>query len=224
MVVKVMNRRLTLDETKNYLRAWREFADEKALEFLIICNGGLVNFFAKKYLGKGLTFEELQSAGNEGLFNAINKFNYNERAIEGFSSYISTAIENSMLLELRKYNKHRHVLSFYQPIGQNKDGDEMRIEDLIGTDAEQLSDDVIESIISDMKIKSVREALQCLTSREKQIILLRYGLDEAHKKTLDEVAEIFKCSQTTIAKQEKKALIKMRHPRNTRKLKGFIDE
>lgn len=215
-----MARRLSLEETKNCLRAWRELADEEALEVLTICNGGLVGFFAKKYLGKGLTFEELQSAGNEGLINAINKFDYNERAIEGFSSYISIAIENQMKMELRKYNKHSHVLSFDQPIGQNKDGDEMTIEDLVGTDAEQL----IEDVISEMKIDIVREALQCLTSREQQIILLRYGLDEAHKKTQDEVAEIFGCSKTTIAKQEQKALIKMRHPRNTRKLKDFIED
>ena len=194
-----MSRILTKDETKDCLRSWREFADEEALELLTICNGGLVGVIAKKYQGSGLTFEELKSAGNEGLIRAINKFNYKERAIEGFSSYISIAIENQIRMELRKYNKHRHVLSFDQPIGQNKDGDEM-------------------------KIDIVREALKCLTSREQQIILLRYGLDEAHKKTQDEVAEIFGCSKTTIVKQEQKALIKMRHPRNTRKLKDFIDE
>ena len=171
-------------------------------------------------MGKGLTFEELQSAGNMGLFNAINKFDYNERAIEGFSSYISIAIDNQMKMELRRYKKHSHVLSFDQPIGQNKNGDEMTIEDLVGTDSEQLIEDVISEIKSDI----VREALQCLTSREKQIILLRYGLDEIHKKTQDEVAEIFGCSKTTIVKQEQKALIKMRHPKNTRKLKDFIEE
>lgn len=215
-----MARRLSLDETKKCLISWKEFGDKKALETLIICNGGLVGFFAKKYLGKGLTFEELQSAGNEGLLNAINKFDYNERAIEGFSSYISVAIENQMKMELRKYNKHSHVLSFEQPIGQNKDGDEMKIEDLVGTDAEQL----IEDVISEMKIDIVREALQCLTSREQQIILLRYGLDEVHQKTQEDLAEIFGCSQATIARQEQRALVKMRHPRNTRKLKDFIEE
>lgn len=215
-----MARRLSLDETKKCLKAWKELTDKEALEILMICNGGLVVFLAKKYLGKGLTFEELQSAGNEGLLRAINKFDYNERAIEGFSSYISVSIENQIRMELRKYNKHSHVLSFEKPIGQNKDGKEMKVEDLVGTDAEQL----IESVISDIKIDFVRKALQCLTSREQQIILLRYGLDEAHQKTQDEIAEIFGCSQSAIAKQEQKALIKMRHPRNTRKLKDFIDE
>lgn len=215
-----MIRKLSLEETKKCLRAWREFSDKEALEVLMVCNGGLVVFFVKKYLGKGLTFDELKSAGDEGLLRAINKFDYKEREIEKFSSYISVAIENQIRIELKKYNKHSHVLSFDQPIGQNKDGDEMTIEDLIGTDANQL----IEDVISEMKIDIVREALQCLTSREHQIILLRYGLDDTHKKTQDEIAEIFGCSKSLIAKQEKKALIKMRHPRNTKKLKDFIEE
>lgn len=215
-----MIRKLSLEETKKCLRAWREFLDKEALEVLMVCNGGLVVFFVKKYLGKGLTFDELKSAGDEGLLRAINKFDYKEREIEKFSSYISVAIENQIRIELKKYNKHSHVLSFDQPIGQNKDGDEMTIEDLIGTDANQL----IEDVISEMKIDIVREALQCLTSRERQIILLRYGLDDTHKKTQDEIAEIFGCSKSLIAKQEKKALIKMRHPRNTKKLKDFIEE
>ena len=97
---------------------------------------------------------------------------------------------------------------------------QMKIEDIVGTDAEQL----LENVISEMKIEIVREALQCLTSREQQIIFLRYGLDDVHKKTQNEVAEIFGCSKSTIAKQEQKALVKMRHPRNTRKLKDFIDD
>lgn len=211
---------LSLDETKKCLIAWREFSDKDAIEVLMVCNGGLVGFFSKKYLGKGLTFDELKSAGNEGLLRAINKFDYKERKIEKFSSYISVAIENQIRIELKKYNKHSHVLSFDQPIGQNKDGDEMTIEDLIRTDADQL----IEDVISEMKIDIVREALQCLTSREQQIILLRYGLDDTHKKTQAEIAEMLDCSKSVIAEQEQKALIKMRHPRNTKKLKDFIEE
>lgn len=215
-----MAKRLTLEETKKCLIAWREHKDKDALELLMICNSGLIGYITKKYLGKGLTYEELQSAGNEGLLRAINKFNYQEIAIEVFSGYIGVSIENALKYELKKYNKHSHVLSFDQPIGYDKNGDEMHIEDLIGTDAEQL----IEDVISEMKIDIVRDALKCLTSREQQIILLRYGLDEKYRKTQEEVAEIFNCSQRTISIQEQKALIKMRHPRNTRKLKDFIEE
>lgn len=218
--MKKMASRLNLDETEKSLRAWRERGDEDALTLLTVRNRGLVVFFAKKNLGKGLTFDELVSAGNEGLIRAINKFNYSEIAIQNFSSYISTAIENAIKYEFRRYNKHSHVLSFNQCLGQNKDGDELTIEDIVGTNEEEL----VENVIAKMKINIVREALQSLTSREQQIILLRYGLDEEHKKTQEEVAQIFGCSRATIVKQEQKALVKMRHPRNTRKLKDFIDE
>ncbi|MBE6138573.1 MAG: sigma-70 family RNA polymerase sigma factor [Firmicutes bacterium] len=210
---------LSLEETKNNLIAWRECGDEDALSALIVGNSRLVYYFATRFKGKGLTIDELKSAGTEALFNAINKFNYSEKPIEGFSSYISISIENGMRMELRKYNKHSHVLSFEQPIGQSKDGDDLKIEDLIGTDAEAM----MNGIIADMKIEVVRDALQCLTTRERQIILLRYGLDEIHKKTQAEVAEMLGCSTSLISKQEQRALIKMRHPRNTRKLKDFAD-
>ena len=215
-----MHKQLNLEETQNCLIAWREQFDEDALTLLVTSNRGLVGYFAKRHLGKGLTFEELKSAGDEGLIRAINMFNYLENPIKAFSTYVSTAIENQMLYELRKYNKHSHVLSFEQPLGQNKAGDELTIEDIIGTDGEEL----IEKVISEMKIDIVREALECLTSREKQIIFLRYGMDKSNQKTQEEIAKIFGCSKTSIQRQEQKALIKMRHPRNTRKLKDFIED
>jgi RNA polymerase sigma factor (sigma-70 family) len=147
-----MSRRLSLDETEKCLRAWQELKDREALELLTECNIGLVVFFAKKYLGNGLTFEELQSAGSEGLIKAINKFNYNENSMKGFSSYISIAIENQIRYEFRKYNKHSHVLSFEQPLCQNIDGEEIKIEDLAGTDEDQL----IEVVIDKIEIDNIR--------------------------------------------------------------------
>lgn len=214
-----MARRLTLEETEKCLKAWRELKDKDALTLLTVCNSGLVGFFAKKYIGNGLTFDELVSAGNEGLIRTINKFDYQEGEIQAFRSYMAIAIENSMKNELKKYHKHSHVLSYDQPIRESKDGDELTLKDIIGSDADELE----KNVISKMKNDVVREALKTLTSREQQIILARYGLDDAHKKTLEELAEIFGCSKQSIANQEKKALIKMRHPRNTKKLKDFLD-
>lgn len=211
-------KKLTLEETKSLLRAWRELKDKDALEVLMVSNEGLVVYLLRKYLGRGLTFEELLSAGNEGLLRGINKFDYNE-SMNKFSSYIGIAIENQILQEFRKYNKHSHVLSFEQPIGRDKNGDEMTIEDIVGTDAEQL----IEDVITNMKLDIVREALKCLTSREQQIILLRYGLEEESRKTQKEVADLLGITQAQICRIEQKALVKMRHPKNTKKLKDFID-
>lgn len=214
-----MDNRLTLEETEKYLIEWRDYHDERALEKLIKNNEGLLKYIARRYLNKGLTYDELVSAGTEGLLKAINMFDYIDKSVSSFSSYAGTAIENEMRFELKKYKKHNHVLSLEQPIGQNNDGDELTLEDIIESDDEEL----IEDIISNMKNEIVRDALNCLTSREKQIILLRYGLDDEHSKTQEEVAQIFNCSQTMIVKQEQKALIKMRHPKNTKKIKDFID-
>ena len=212
-------KRLTTDETLRVLNFYRDTGDQEALELLIISNMGLVGYFVKRYLNSGIEYDDLKSIGTIGLINAINKFNV-EKPIEAFSSYISMAIDNQIKMEIRKQKKHSGVMSLDAPVGYNKDGDEMMIEDIVGTDEEQLFNDVI----SGLKVGIVREALKSLTYREQQIILLRYGLDDAHRKTQEEVAEMFDCSKMTILKQEQKALIKMRHPKNTRKLKDFIDD
>lgn len=211
--------KLDLYDTKKCLYLWQAFGDQEAATLLIESNMGLVKLIANKYKSSGLQYDELVSAGREGLFNAIRKFDYEERPMEGFSSYIGISIENAIRQELRKYNKHSHVLSFDQPLGHNKDGDELRIEDIVGTDEDELMDNVINEI----KNEVLRSALQCLTTREKRIIFLRYGLDEAHQKTQEEIAAMFNCSRTLISKQESKALTKMRHPKNTRKIKDFLD-
>jgi len=115
---------------------------------------------------------------------------------------------------------HAEVLSFSQSIGQNKDGKEQTLEDTLGTDDDMLINDVL----SDIKSEVVKNALNSLTSKERKIILLRYGLEKDKCKTLEEVGEIFGVTRERIRQTEEKALIKMRHPRNTRKLKDFIED
>lgn len=215
-----MKKILALEDVEKLLRAWRESNDKEALNLLVAGNGGLVGFFAKKHLGKGLSFEELISAGNVGLLNAINIYDYEGRGMQTFRSYISVSIENGMLMEIRRYKKHSHVMSLNEPIGTSKDGDELTLEDILSTDPDVLIDNVIEGMKNDI----VKDALKSLTTREQKIILLRYGLDDDHRKTQEEVAEILGCTKATVSNQERKALIKMRHPRNTRKLKNLIEE
>ena len=210
---------LTLEETKKILKYYRETGDREALGVLVTSNMGLIIYFVKRHLDSGIEYDDLRSAGTIGLINAIKKFNI-EKPIEAFSSYISTAIDNQIKREIEKQKKHSKVMSLDEPIGHNKDGAEMTVEDIVGTDEEQLFSDVI----SELKIDIVKEALKSLAYREQQIILLRYGLDDDHKKTQEEIAEMFDCSKTTILNIEQKALIKMRHPKNTRRLKDFIDE
>ena len=111
-------------------------------------------------------------------------------------------------------------ISISEPIGHNKDGDEMTIDDIVGTEPDEL----IENIIANIKNEIVREALKKLTTKEQRIILLRYGLAEDKNFTQSQVAELFNESQGNIARTEQKALIKMRHPKITRKIKDFIDD
>ena len=212
-----MPKLLTIEETKNNLIAWRKHNDSDALILLITNNLGLVGYFAKKYINKGIEYDDLCSAGKEGLFIAINKFDYINYPIESFTPYACTVINNQIREELIKYYKHCHVISFEQSIVQSNNGNDIKIEDLIGTDSEQLIEDAINIIKKDV----IKDALQCLTSKQKEIIILRYGLNGDDCMKLEEIAKIFGCSKQYISIQEKKALVKMRQPSNLIKLIDF---
>ena len=213
-----MARKLSLDETKRFLIAWREYEDKDALTVLVECNQGLVGFFISKYIGKGLSFDELMSAGNLGLLKAINGFDYENVSIKAFSSYLAVSIDREMKKDIKKNDKHSNVISFDDHIyGED---DDLTIEDIIGTDADEL----LNNVIDNLKIDIVRDALKSLSHREQQIILLRYGLDDKHRKSQEEVAEILNCSSQNVSLIERRALIKMRHPRITKKLKDFIND
>lgn len=214
-----MSKTLNDEQNLNYLKLWRENNDEDALTLLVVSNRGLVKCISAKYINSGVPFDDLVSSGNEALIRAIYRFDYHNYSIQTFSTYISKAIESGILKELRIYNKHNQVLSFDDPLGYNKNGDELKVEEIIGTEPEKLLNDVV----NEMKIEVVREALKCLTSRERQIILLRYGLNEQNKKTLKEIGNLLGISGQAVSQIEQKALMKMRHPRNTRKLKDFND-
>lgn len=215
-----MKENYSVEKSIKLLKAWRENKDREALNLLIISNTGLVIYHAKKYLGNGLSLDELKSAGYLGLLNAVNHYNYEEKDNYNFVPYVSVAIKNTILNDLRKYRKHSYVLSLSEPVMNNDDNYELTLEDIISTDP----DGLIDKVIDDMKIDIVKDSLKSLTSREQKIIILRYGLDDMHRKTQKEVAELFGCSPAIIAKQENKALVKMRHPKNTRKLINLIED
>lgn len=212
--------RLSKEETKKLLELYKNHGNKDAFSKLVEYNLGLVKFFCTKYKESGLSYDDMYSIGSEALVRAIMLFQI-EKGCDAFSSYISITINYSIINEIKKYNKRKSFeKSLEEPIGSSKDGDELRLEDILGTDPNKLTDDVIE----EMKIDVVRESLKCLTHREQQIILLRYGLDDKNRKTQEEVAKYFDCTPQAIAYQEKKAIMKMRHPRNTKKLKDFVED
>lgn len=201
-----MSMSLDAEKTLKCLILWRENNDEIAASYLFESNIGLIKSIAKKYYNSSLTIEELESIGTEGLVKAINKFNYIDKPIEGFTSYIATSIENQILNEIKKNNRNIKTLSFETVIGYNKNGIELKLEDIIGTDSEKLLND----FINKMKLKALKEALHTLTLQELQIIMLKYGF-EGERKTIIEISKILGKSRHTVSIQEKKALIKIRN-------------
>lgn len=212
------NKKLSNEETKKLLELWQHEYNPQAMETLVLKNMGLVEYFANRYISSGVLHDDLRSAGVEGLIKALNKFDLT-RNIKMFSSYIAKSIDNEIKMELRKHKKHSKVSSLNQPVMQNEEVNGITIEDNLGTDKDQLFNDVISSL----KKEVVRELLENLNDKEQQIIIFRYGLDETSTKTQKELANLFECSQVNIFRQEQKALIKMRHHTNTRKIKDFIE-
>jgi len=214
---------LTSEELRNLLSKWRYNNDQQAITIIIERNMGLVRKIATKFRDYNFTFVELEMIGMEKIWESANNFNFEDKGEElakVFGAYLAVSIERGILREIKKNAKHAEVLSFSQSIGQNKDGKEQTLEDTLGTDDDMLINDVL----SDIKSEVVKNALNSLTSKERKIILLRYGLEKDKCKTLEEVGEIFGVTRERIRQTEEKALIKMRHPRNTRKLKDFIED
>lgn len=205
--------RIDENDIKNLI-LWREKKDKNALNKLIDNNIRLVFFFVNKYIDNGLTLEELKSAGIEGLLKGINHYDYTGDT-NAFSTYIGLSIKRTIEREIDKYNKHSHVISLDQKIGENEDGEILKIEDIVGTDIE----DVEKKVISSFQNNIIKDILKQLTPREQAVIILRYGVEEMSQV---EIAEMFNCTRQAVSDREKSALKKLRHPNNIKKLKDFI--
>ena len=210
-----MVERLSLDETLEQLKKWHEYGDKEALTLLVLSNQRLVKHFARKYGNEVISVEDLESISNEALIRAINSFDYINKPIQGFPSYIMTAIQHQISIEFRSNNKHRHVLSLNQPIHEDKDGETINLEGMIGFDLE-------EDLNRAMQASALEEALQHLNPKQRQILTLRYGLVDRQNRTFEEVGDILGCTRQAVSQQEKKALQKLRKPIYARKLGGFI--
>lgn len=208
-----MKRSLTLEETKQYLGEWREFGNQEALGVLLYCNDRLVSYYVKKYLGKGLSFEELQSAGRLGLFNALGKFDYQDRPMTGFPSYISVSILSRIRNEFRAFFNYTHMLSFSKR--EKNNSDDFGLDTLIGYDSDQLINCALHSSIQAEILKS----LQTLSPKQRQIIIWRFGLGQEQRKTQVEIARILGCSSQDISQQEKRALLKLKKLETMEQLK-----
>ena len=183
--------------------------NQKARATLIEHNLRLVVYVAKRYDNStNCPLEDLISIGTIGLVKAINTFKADKNI--KLATYASRCIENEILMYLRKNNKIRYEISLDEPLNIDYDGNELLLGDIVGTD-----DDLVEQEMmkSDQR-KLFYEALKDLNEREKEILILRYGLSNHDELTQKDVAKLLGISQSYISRLEKKIIKKLRNQLN----------
>ena len=175
--------------------------NEQAREKLINHNMRLVAHVCKKYNGAAEA-DDLLSVGSLGLIKGIDSFKLDKGC--QLSTYVSRCIENEILMLLRANKKHKICVSIEEPIGVDKDGQEMSLYDILPQNQEQDPDYIVERKVMIEEIANVMK--KHLNKREYQIICLRYGLLDRIERTQQEVADILNISRSYISRIESKAL------------------
>lgn len=178
--------------------------DMAAREKLIVHNLRLVAHIAKKYTASGVDSDDLVSIGSIGLIKAVNTFRPDAGRL---TAYASRCIENEILMHLRAGKKNRGVVSLNDPIGADSDGNEISLMDLLGSDTDIIPEQVEITIESTRAVSMLKNVLD---DREKQVILLRYGLLDGEMHPQHDVARIMGISRSYVSRIEKHALEKLR--------------
>ena len=179
---------------------------EKAKSTLVEHNLRLVVYIAKKFDNTGSGVEDLISIGTSGLMKAINTFNTGKNI--KLATYASRCIENEILMYLRKNNKVKMEVSIDEPLNVDWDGNELLLSDILGTE----EDCVYKNMEEEVNRQMLRQAMKHLSSREKVIIDLRFGLNsrDGKEKTQKEVADMLGISQSYISRLEKKIMRRLK--------------
>lgn len=193
---------LSKEKEKEYLEKSAQ-GDKEAKEILVKHNLRLVAHIAKKYSNYGDN-DELISIGSIGLIKAIESFKPDKGT--QLATYASRCIENEILMTMRTSKKHRSNVSLNEPIGVDKDGNELVIMDMLCDDCSVIED--VENSIMMEKLLRITKAV--LDEREYEIIRLRYGLGGCGALTQREVAKKFDISRSYVSRIEKKALEKIK--------------
>lgn len=177
----------------------------KIKTILIERNLRLVVYIARKFENTGVGIEDLISIGTIGLIKAINTFKPDKKI--KLATYASRCIENEILMYLRRTNKLKSEISIDEPLNIDWDGNELLLSDILGTDP-----DIIYRKIEDEVDKTLlRQALAKLSSREREIVELRFGFrNQGKEKTQKEVADMLGISQSYISRLEKKIICRLK--------------
>ncbi len=175
---------------------------EEARNKLIEHNLRLVAHVVRKYETSGEDMEDLISIGTIGLIKAINTYK-DDKGVR-LATYASRCVENEVLMHLRSTKKIKQEVSIYDPIGHDKEGNEISLIDILTTDNE-----IIEIIEAKLQEEKIRSNMGVLTQRERQVIEMRYGLFNGLKRTQREIAKKLGISRSYVSRIEKKALKKL---------------
>ena len=178
--------------------------EEKVRQDLIEHNLRLVVYVARKFDNTGVELDDLISVGTIGLIKAINTFNADKNI--KLATYASRCIENEILMYLRKVSRIKGEISLDEPLNVDWEGNELLLSDVLGTD----SDIVYKDMENADETRTLREAIERLSPRERQIMDLRFGLKGEEELTQKEVADVLGISQSYISRLEKKIVLRLR--------------
>ena len=181
-----------------------EQGDERAKELLIEHNLRLVVYIARRFENTGINLEDLISIGTIGLIKAIGTYRL-EKSIK-LATYASRCIENEILMYIRKTASQKAEVSLDEPINMDYDGNELLLSDILGTD----EDMILRPMEDDVDLQLLRQALRELPQREREIVLMRFGLEGRKELTQKEVALKMGISQSYISRLEKRIMLKLR--------------
>lgn len=175
-----------------------------ARDKLIEHNLRLVVFLAKKYENTGVDLEDLVSIGTIGLIKGINTYKLDKNI--KLATYASRCIDNEILMFLRKNKRRKGEISFEDSLSYDQEGNELHLEDILGTEP----DIVTKELESAVEKKLLYEEIKKLSPRDKQIMILRYGLFNHEEMTQKDVASLLNISQSYISRIEKKVIRKLK--------------
>lgn len=193
---------LTVREEIDAFTAYKE-GDMKARDTLIRHNLRLVAHIVKKYYSSASDHEDLLSIGTIGLIKAVGSFDNTKGA--RFATYAARCIENEVLMHFRAGKKDKNVISFQEPIDNDKDGNSLTLIDVM---ADRFLMD--EGYEKKEETERLYQVVQLLDGRERQVIVMRYGLHGAEALTQQQVADTLGISRSYVSRIEKKAIELMR--------------
>ena len=181
-----------------------EQGSDLAKQRLIEHNLRLVVYIARRFENTGVCLEDLISIGSIGLIKAIGTYRRDKNI--KLATYASRCIENEILMYIRKIANQKTEISLDEPINLDYDGNELLLSDILGTE----EDAILRPLEEDVDRALLRQALQQLPDREREIVAMRFGLEGRRELTQKEIAQKMGISQSYISRLEKRIMLRLR--------------